>query len=179
MLVEKDVAYWLRKFGPQYSAIEMDVVVVPGHHGHAFLRADVQVVWFPPRSATEHLVASDFKSVTIHEERLGKKVQHARRTFKQQAIIAKLTRVLNHEHASPGGFMSCPAEFVTYELVFTPKQGHPKAVINASGCFQYGITVGTHPQPALVDDGKVESIAKHLMRKHGHQVHPDGTPRLP
>lgn len=177
VILEKDVSYRPRKLAPQISAIELSVEVVPGHDGHSYARADVQVIWFPARSAKEHLIASRFKSVVISEWHYGKKVRHFRKTFRQKAIIDKLTRVLNAEKASPGGVESCPAELAVYELRFTPKKGDPDASVSADGCFEYGISVGGHQQPDLVDNGKVESIAHHLMRGQANPVvHPGGPP---
>ncbi len=164
---EEDVEYQPKRTAPQFSAIQMMVEVVRGQDGHARTRVDVQVIWYPPRSAAEHLIASHYDAVTIDAWFSGTSVHHAKRTFRQQAIIDKLTRVLDSEPASPGGFVSCPAELVTYRLTFRPVKGHPSVTVAADGCFDYGITVGGLPQPSLVDNhDKVESIAQHLMRKH-------------
>ncbi len=172
VVFEEDVDYQPKRTAPQFSAIQMMVEVVPGHDGHAQARVDVQVIWYPPRSAAEHLTASQYDAVTVEAWFYGTSVRHAKRTFRQQAIIDKLTRVLNSEPASPGGIVNCPAELVTYQLTFKPVKGQPGATVTADGCLDYGVAAGGHPQPSLVDNNKVESVASHLMRKHhGKSVH--------
>jgi len=161
--VEKEVDYTPRHTPAAYEEIDLLVEVVAGRHGHAGIRTDAQLVWYPPRSAAEHLDADHFKSVTIRAVIYGTGVGHERRTFRQHAIISKLARVLNSAPASPGGWMSCPAIWETYTLTFTPVKGEPGATVQVPGCFQYGITVGGHAEPALADTGKVEKIANNLL----------------
>jgi hypothetical protein len=164
IITEEDVEYAPAHIGAAFSEIEMVVEVVPGHHGHALSRADVQVIWYPRRSVAEHLIARHFRAVRIDAWIYGKGLRHVKRTFRQRAIIDKLTRVLNALPASPGGVVSCPAIATIYELTFKPVNGGAGATVTADGCFSYGISVGGHQQPALVDNGKIERIADHLMR---------------
>jgi hypothetical protein len=155
--------YSPKHLGAAFNEIDILVEVVAGPHDQALIRADVQVVWYPRRSAAEHLVASDFKAVTIHATFYGTGVTNVTRTFRQAALIDKLTRVLNSEPASPGGFESCPAIFAVYTLTFKPVSGQAGATVSAQTCPSYGVTVGGQPQPALVDGGGVETIAGRVM----------------
>ncbi|HWF81410.1 MAG TPA: hypothetical protein VN695_12575 [Streptosporangiaceae bacterium] len=60
-------------------------------------------------------------------------------TFRQRAIIDKLTRVLNGLPASPGGVAHCPVMLRVYYLTFEPVKGQAAS-------------------------GKIEKIADHLLR---------------
>jgi len=165
IITEEDITYTPRHLRPAFNEIQMLVEVVPGHHGHALARVDVQVIWYPRRSAAEYLVARHFRAVRIDEWIYGSHVRHVRRTFRQRAIIDKLTRVLNHLPASPGGVWSCPIVVRTYRLTFKPVKGHRDAIVDADGCPpEYGISIAGHAQPALYANGKIERIARRLLR---------------
>ena len=162
--IEKEVDYSPRHLPAGFSEIDLLVEVVRGQHGHADVRTDVELVWYPRRSAAEHLTAGHFRSVTINAVIYGKGVRYEHRTFRQRAIIDKLTRVLNSAPASPGGWESCPLILETYTLTFTPVKGEAGAKVQVPGCFQYGVTVGGHSEPPLTDTGKVENIAHRLLK---------------
>lgn len=165
ILTEEDITYAPRHTPSAFNEIQMLVEVVPGQHGHALSRVDVQVIWYPRRSTAEYLVARHFRAVRIDEWIYGSHVRHGRRTFRQRAIIDKLTRVLNGLPASPGGVWSCPLIGQTYKLTFKPVKGRPGAIVEASGCPpEYGISIGGHAQPSLTANGKIEEIARMLMR---------------
>ena len=164
IITEEDFTYAPRQIRPAFNEIQMLVEVVPGHHHHALTRVDLQVIWYPRRSAAEYLVARHFRAVRIDEWIYGQHARHVRRTFRQRAIIDKLTRVLNEQPASPGGVWSCPIVVRTYRLTFTPAKGHQRAVVDADGCPpEYGISIGGHAQPALAANGKIERIANRLL----------------
>jgi hypothetical protein len=163
VITEEHVDYLPRHIGAAFNEIEMLVNVVPGHHGHALVRVDVQVTWYPRRPAAEYLVARDFRAVRIERQFEG--ANPVWRTFRQRGIIDKLTRVLNLEPGSPGGTWSCPNGGNYYQLTFKPVKGKPGAVVMSDGCPPiYFISIGHHSQPGLVDDGKIETIVDHLLR---------------
>jgi hypothetical protein len=166
VVLEEDVTYVPDRIGRDFSAIAVTVEVTSTARGHSMSRADVQVLWYPPRSAAEHLTARDFRAVRIHAWIYGKNESQVTRTFRQQAIIGKLARVLNSRPASPGGWESCPLITETYELTFVPVRSHAEVTVDVSGCFEYDVTVAGHVEPALVDNGSVEHIAHHLLRRH-------------
>lgn len=165
IITEEYIAYAPRHIRPAFNEIQMLVEVVPGHHRHAISRVDIQVIWYPRRSAAEYLVARHFRAVRIDEWRYGNRVRHVRRTFRQRAIIDKLTRVLNDLPASPGGVWSCPIVLRTYQLTFEPVKGQRRAVVQADGCPpEYGISISGRAQPPLAANGKIEAIARRLLR---------------
>jgi hypothetical protein len=165
IMTEEDVSYTPKRIGPEFAEIDLAVEVAPGHHGHAVTRADLEVTWYPARSAAEHLTAGHFRAVRVSELIFGTHVRNVRRTFRQQAIISKLTRVLNAEHASPGGQVACPLERETFTLHFLPVKGDAAVSVGSAGCFSSNVWVGGREQPALVDSGNVEAIAAHLLHQ--------------
>jgi hypothetical protein len=164
IITEEDVSYAPKHTAPAFNEIQLLVEVVPGHHGHALTRVDAQVIWYPRRSAAEYLIAKHFRAVRIDEWVYGTHARHVKRTFRQRAIIDKLARVLNSLPASSGGVWSCPLITRTYQLTFKPVKGKPGAVVQADGCAAYGISIAGHAQPALAESGKIEEIARNLLR---------------
>ncbi len=171
-----EVSYAPKRLPVDDDAISMNFEVVSFGHGHALVREDVQVIWYPARSLAEHLVPRDIRSVTIIGRYLNPHSYSVKRTFRQQAIIGKLARLLNSQPASPGGWVSCPAVRVQYELRFLPTAGHAETTIYAGGCFQYLITVGGHSQPPLVDNGGIEKISNRLLPHPGTNPSAPATP---
>ena len=163
---EEEVSYTPERLPAADSSIVMDFQVVPGRHGHALTEVDVQVIYYPRRSAAEHLTARDFRAVTVEQRSVDPHVRNVTRTFRQRAIVDRLTRVLNSRPASPGGLVNCPAIRVTWELRFRPVNGQPAATVWIDGCYAYAISVGGHSQPALSDNGNLERIATSLLRHH-------------
>ena len=160
---DRQVTYAPPHLPAGYDQIELQLSVVR-HHGHSWIRADLMVIWYPRRSAAEELIASHLRSVTARIYRYNEKPHHMRRTFKQRAIIERLSKVLNSAEASPGTeFISCPLTDITYTLTFAPVKHQGKVTIQIDGCYSMSIKVGQHWQPALVDNGKVEAIIDHLL----------------
>lgn len=164
------VTYTPGHLGAAFSQIEMLVNVAPGRHGRALTRVDVQVVWHRHKPASDYLVAEHFRAVRVDDFGYGPRSRHLAHTFRQRAIIDKLTRVLNADPVAPGGVWSCP-EFgptydgVTVRLTFEPVKGKPGAVVTAYSCPPgYDMSIGAHSQPALTDNGKIEKITDRLLR---------------
>lgn len=165
------VTYVPRHLRPAFRDIEMLVNVAPARHGHALARVDIQLVWSRRKPAAEYLVARHFRVVRVDE---WTRSHHVRRTFRQRAIIDKLIRVLNPLPVASGGTWSCPAfgpgfDGRTVRLTFEPVRGRSAAVVAGFICPPgYAISIGKHSEPALTDNGKVEAIARMLMRS-SHQ----------
>jgi hypothetical protein len=163
---DRQVTYQPSRTPAGYDQIDLQLSVLR-HHGHSWIRADLMVIWYPPRSAAEELLASHFRSVTARLYRNNEKPHHLRRTFKQRAIIERLSKVLNSAEASPGTpFISCPLIDITYTLTFAPVKHQGKVTVQIDGCYSMSIKVGQHRQPALVDNGRVEGILDHLFHVH-------------
>ncbi len=162
-----EVDYSPRHLPAAFTEIDILVQVFPCPHGQTWVRTDVQLVWYPRRSAAEYLTGDHFTSVTINASIYGRRYRDERRTFRQQAIIDKLTRALNSAPASPGGMVFCPAFMEIYTLTFTPVQGQAGVSVSAPGCAQYVVKIGGRDQGALADTGQVEEIAHALTKPNG------------
>jgi hypothetical protein len=114
------------------------------------LRADVQVVWYPPRSDAEHIPAG-LPVVTVTASYLGAaEPRTVRKTFTSAALAGRLAAMLNGAHASVQSLMSCPLARVTYTFAFAASRtARPYLVANEEGCGSVGITVNGRQQPAL------------------------------
>jgi hypothetical protein len=167
VITEADFEYVPRHIGAAFSEVEMLVTVAPARHGHALIRVDVQVVWYRHKPADAYLAARNFRAVRIDDYGNGPHSRHIERTFRQRAIIDKLTRVLNAEPVAPGGTWFCPLfGGPTVKLTFKPVKGRQGAVVTGYICPPgYHLSIGGHSRPALVDNGKIEKIADKLLRK--------------
>lgn len=163
-VTEMDVSYSPNREPRGISSAMLIDTIVPAPHGGALLRVDVQVIWYPPRSAAEYLPVKDYRAVQI-DAWLAFNGRHVRRTFTTRAILGKLTRLLNGLPASPGGVFPCPAEFANYQLTFEPVAGHPKVVVDTSGCPSDTISVAGRTQPALAD-GQLVTLVDKIMNIH-------------
>jgi hypothetical protein len=113
----------------------------------------VFVVWYPPRSAAEHLSASAFRSVTVTviQNTPGSSGQHVSKTITQRTVIAKLIAVIDGLPAAPVYAVPCPL-MDTYSLRFSPARQHGAVVTVASlSCVADSVTVGGADQPGLWD----------------------------
>ena len=130
-------------------------VIMPTHSGPV-LRAEAQVVWYPPRSQAEYIRPGGYRSVTLTVPTApdSSSAGTVTRTLTAPAAIAGLASLLNHLPALVPGVMFCPAVTGTDRLVFTPRASRwPRVVVTPSGCFADSILVAGREQPALDDRG--------------------------
>lgn len=131
----------------------------------SLLRADVQVIWYPPRSAAEHIPAS-MRVVTITATYVGPgQPRTVSKTFTSAALTGRLAAMLNGTYASIGGVMSCPLERVTYKLTFATSRTATPYVAGEEGCGTVSITVGGRPQPALQTPPALDPALSKLMSR--------------
>lgn len=135
------------------------VVVIPRGSG-SLIRAEAQVVWYPPRSAAEYVLPDRYRSVTVtvpaaSGARRGATVTQ---TFTSRALIAELATLLNRLPGMlPTAALGCPPMAASgsgvpppYRVVFTPRsRGWPAIAAAPLGCWDGGVVVGGHRQPAL------------------------------
>ncbi len=165
-VIERDLTFVPRKTPWGIASLDLTDTVVRGPGGHALLRSDAEVIWYPARSAAEHLTAAQFRSVRITAFVAGAATRTVARTFASAAVIARLVALLNSEPASPGEVVFCPLITVTYRLAFRPVPGHPAVVVSRYGCTGDSITVGGVAQPALQDLGKLPALVDKLLHVH-------------
>ena len=134
--------------------------IAPGPDGGSLLRADAQIIIFPPRSAAEYLDPADIRSVTVSHAA----PDAASRTITSRPEISRLARVADGEHAFPLGlFFSCPAELPpSYQLTFTAVSAtRPTVVIDTGNCGD-DVFAGGVRQPTLIDAGLLAAAQRLL-----------------
>src|SRR6266700_3646586 len=162
----QDVSYAPRSVPAGVYQAELVTVVVPGPGGTALLRADAQVIWFPPRSTAEHLGPASFRTVTISARVLNPRLHTVTRVITSPAVIVRLASLLNGLPAAPDLSMSCPAAAATYRVAFAAGADRaPEAIVTADGCLTDQITCNGKAQPALWDRSeKLAAAARKLLR---------------
>jgi hypothetical protein len=143
---------------PGIAHANLEVVIIPRGSG-SLIRAEAQVVWYPPRSPAEYIRPGRYRSVTVTIPKLPDASGDATvtRTFTSRAVITQLAALLNRLPGMLPTAFNCPAmtEPLTripspYRIVFTPRSRRwPTIAAAPVGCFDGGIVVGKHKQPAL------------------------------
>jgi hypothetical protein len=155
--------------------IHLVETLVAGPGGLSLLRADAQVLWYPPRSAAEYLVAARFRSVRITVTPgicfaagcgvTGTSVAGGQR------VIRPLAAALDWMHATPPLYYPCPGGAANYQLLFAPAVPEQPAVVVESGnCGADPVSVGGRPQPELADTGELRGLVLRLLREYERPV---------
>lgn len=136
--------------------------LVPGPGGSSLLRADAEVVWYPPRSAAEYLIAARFRSVRITMS----SGTGAASVTGGQRLIGPLAAVLDSMHATPPLDYPCPLTR-PYELVFAPAvHDQGTVVVQGGNCDADIVSVGGRPQAELFDTGRLSALVTRLLGDH-------------
>ena len=151
-LYAEQTTFFARSRPPGIQSAQLVLEIAPAGGRRTALRADGEVIWYPPRSLAEYLVPARFQTVTVAAGFLNPKRHTVHRTFTSPAVIARLARFLNSLQATPGGLMSCPMVSVTYAVTFRyTAGGRPYLTASASGCGTVGVTINGQAEPALAD----------------------------
>ncbi|MEP7023401.1 MAG: hypothetical protein ABJB47_06220 [Actinomycetota bacterium] len=123
------------------------------------------MIWFPTRSAAEHLDPASFHAVIIHADVLNPKPHTVRRVVSSPKAIRQLTSLLDGLPAAPDVSQSCPALTISYRFTFVRSGARkPAAMITDNGCDTAGMTVDGKVQPAPWDrSGKLTAAAHRLL----------------
>jgi hypothetical protein len=162
----QDVSYEPRSVPGGIFRAQLVAAVVPGPGATSLLRADAEVVWFPRRTAVEHLDPASFRRVIVSARVLNPRPSTVTRVITSPAVIARLAGLLNGLPAAPGLGMSCPAMLTTYRVKFSAGAGRaPETTATAAGCLTDQITVNGKAQPALWDRSeRLAAAASKLLR---------------
>jgi hypothetical protein len=168
---ETAIAVFQRHVPAGIDEIGLVETLVAGPGGSALLRADAQVLWYPPRSAAEYLVAARFRSVRIIVRSVlvmvGGNTGTADVTGGQR-LIRPLVAVLDSMHATPPPDYPCASGSQYYTLLFAPAVPQQRAVVVESGsCGVDLVSVGGRPQPELSDTGRPGALVDRLLREYG------------
>ena len=161
---EEDASYFRRSLPAGIYQAELDVTVVPGPTGGSLLRADAQVIWYPPRSAAEYLDPADYRAVTVSATVIAPKTRTVTRTIASHRVVARLAEVLNGMHAAPPLALPCPLQIATYRVTFlATARSRPSVVAATDGCLNEQISVGARAQPPLEDSGRLVPALNRLL----------------
>jgi hypothetical protein len=144
---------------------DLSIGIMPRPSGGTLIAAYDRVTWFPARTATEHLKATDFRSVTVSALFFNFRPHRLTRTVTSAAIIAGLASLLNGLQAAPDTTMSCPAMTASYQLSFNPvEEQAPPVVVSTGICDFVQVAIRGISQPALFDEpGAVTAQARQLL----------------
>jgi hypothetical protein len=151
------------------------VVIIPRGSG-SLIHAEAQVVWYPPRSTAEFIHLGRYRAVTVTVPAASGASRDGTvtRTFTSRAVIAELASLLNRLPGMLPTAFSCPAMAggfapSPYRLVFTPRSRRwPTIAAAPVGCWDGGILVGKHRQPAL--DFSRDKIIPVMLALMGQQA---------
>jgi hypothetical protein len=142
------------------------LTVAPASTGGSIVRADAQVIWFPPRTAAEYIDPSRYHVLRITVTVLNPRLRTISKVITSQAVIARLADALNQSPVQPVAPPSCPVIFATYRVEFAVSaHSRPAIVISASrwGCGGAYVSAGGHRQPPLQDAEVVVATADRLL----------------
>ena len=161
-----EVSYLVQSVPAGIASAEIVLTVVPAGPGGSLLRADAQILWYPSRTATEHVDPGRYRVLTIDATIWGQQVYTVHKIVTSQAVIARLAQALNRSPAQPPVTIACPSDSETYRLALSvSRRSRPVVVISAteSGCGGSAVIVNGQPQPALDDQGAVGALAHQAL----------------
>jgi hypothetical protein len=162
----REVSDMVRSLPAGIAGAQLVLTVVPAASGGSLLRADAQVIWYPPRSAAEYIDPARYHVVRITVFIYGRRPHTVRKVVTSQAFIARLAEALDRMQAEPPGAVACPADFEDYQLSFSVStHSRPAVVVRAveSGCGGAQVTVNGRAQPALADQGAVGALVRQVV----------------
>jgi hypothetical protein len=164
---EESVLYQLTRLPAGVSGANLSMAVAPVGNGVSQLRADAEVIWYPPRSAAEHIPAG-MHAVTITATTFLPGRGTVTKTFTSPGVVARLVAMLNGAHASDLGIVPCPLGWATYRLAFaTSPRAAPYLVATDPGCPGIQVSVAGRAQPSLQVPPALQTTLAALMHIHG------------
>jgi hypothetical protein len=161
-----EVSYTPRSVPAGIYMAQLVLTVVRAGSGGSLVRADGQVIWFPPRTAAEYIDPARYHVLAITVTIYGHRLQTMHKVVTSQAVIARLAEVLNRSPVQPVQTISCPLIFADYRLAFAvSRQAGPVVVVVATqwACEGAQIRVSGRLQPPLEDAAAVVTIADHVL----------------
>jgi hypothetical protein len=165
----KEVGYLARPVPAGIYEAQLVLTVVPAGSGRSRLRADAQVIWYPPRTAAEYIDPARYHVLTVTVTVSGVRPHTVHAVVTSQALITQLAASLDRSQAEPDVAIACPADFADYQLAFSvSRHSHPVVVVrsNQSGCGGSQVTVDGRQQPSLTDGGAVAALVDQVVSVH-------------
>jgi hypothetical protein len=170
-IISEQTTFFVRSPPPGIEQAQLALEFASAGRGSAILRTDGEVIWYPPRSAAEHLAPARGGAVTVTARFLSPWAHTVRRTFTSAGVVARLAGFLNGLHAATGGLQSCPMIDVSYTLAFfsfsSAATARPFLIASTDACAYVRITAGGRAQPGLADPGQLITRAA-LAALAGH-----------
>src|SRR5271165_8228 len=162
----RDLYFHLSSLPRGIDDAEVVQLIVPHGNVSALLATYVHVIWFPSRTAAEHIDPAAFAAVSIHAVFLNRKPHNVTRSFGSPASVASVAALLNGLAASPPTMTSCPSGVATFTVTFQPRTiRQPGVAVTTYGCAGAAVSVGGIPQPGLLDPrNAVAATAARLLR---------------
>lgn len=161
-----EVSYTPRSVPAGIYMAQLVLTVVPAGSGGSMARADAQVIWFPPRTAAEHIDPPRYHVLAITVTIYGRRPHTMHKVVTSQAVITRLAEALNRSPARPVQTLGCPLVFAGYRLAFAvSRQALPVVVVVATRwpCEGVQIRVSGRLQPPLEDAGTLVTAADQVL----------------
>ncbi len=161
-----EVSYTARSVPAGVYMAQLVLTVVPAGSGGSVVRADAQVIWFPPRTAAEHIDPARYHVLAVTVTIYGRRLHTMHKVVTSQAVITRLAGALNRSPVQPVQAISCPLVFADYRLAFAvSRQARPVVVVVATRwpCEGAQIRVSGRLQPPLEDAGTVVTAADRVL----------------
>lgn len=161
-----DVAYAERSVPAGVNSAQLVLTIAPEASDASLVRADAQVIYYPPRTAAEYIDPARYRVLTITATIFNPQVHTVRVLVTSRAAIRQLASSLNRSEVQPTSTAFCADIFAMYRLSFAlTRDAAPAIVVTATRwpCLGAMITVDGRKQPALQDDGAVVAIADRLL----------------
>jgi hypothetical protein len=161
-----EVSYTPRSVPAGIYMAQLALIVVPAGSGGSMVRADAQVIWFPPRTAAEHIDPARYHVLAITVTFYSRRPHTMHKVVTSRAVITRLAEALNRSPVRPVQTISCPLVFAEYRLALAvSRQARPVVVVTATRwpCEGAQIRVGGRPQPPLEDAGTVVATADRVL----------------
>lgn len=165
-VTSQEVGYAVQSVPAGVYAAQLVLTVVPAMSGGSLVRADAQVILFPPRTAAEYIDSARYHVLTIDLTTFSPRLHTIHRVVTSQAAITRLAEALNQSQVNPVTTISCPSIFAAYRLAFAvSRHDAPGVVVTASRglCEGAQVSIGGRKQPSLQDDATVVAIADRLL----------------
>jgi hypothetical protein len=162
----QDVSYLARSVPAGIASAQLVLTIAPASSGGSLLRADAQVIWYPPRSAAEYIDPARYHVLSLVVMIFGRNPHTVRKVVTSQAFIARLAETLDRAQAEPTATVVCPADFEDYQLSFSVSgSGRPAVTVraNETGCGGAQVAVNGQSQPSLADYGSVGALVRQVV----------------
>jgi hypothetical protein len=165
-VTSSEVGYMARSVPAGVYAAQLVLTLAQTRSGGSVVRADAQVIWFPPRTAAEYIGPGRYHVLAITVTVAGARQHTVRKVVTSQAAITRLAEALNRSPVQPVLIANCPMIFADYRLAFAVSRlSRPAVVVSATRnpCEGAQIRAGGRMQPPLEDEGTVVAVADQLL----------------